>query len=207
MNSSNLLNYLHQSKVERIVDYFVVVGLPTKLTAATSKTPSDEISTNSANDDHYLYYPETDSEKKGHHYDKTDPIIELVVLDKSLNESVPQGFECLWLTKAGHSANLNHSESLFKTNHEMFLCIRRGRDMPPITDIGIYYEGNERVMNDCVVIHKTVGNNSANVNNNSFTGERIFVTYRRSAELACNSLAVIDICVIIKSKVSIFYSE
>lgn len=55
-------------------------------------------------------------------------------------------------------------------------------------------------MPGCELITKTVGNNSANVNNSSFSADRIFVTYRRSEELACNLLAVIDVCVIIKSK-------
>ncbi len=62
---------------------------------------------------------------------------------------------------------------MFKTNHEMFICFRRGTDKPPITDIGIYYEGHERVMAGCQVILKTVGGNSANVNNSSFSGDRI----------------------------------
>jgi hypothetical protein len=111
----------------------------------------------------------------------------------------------MWLTKAGHSANLNHSDAMFKTNHEMFICFRRGRDKPPITDIGVYYEGNERVMAGCQVITKTVGGHSANVNNSSFSADRIFITYRRANEFACNSLAVVEICVIIKSKVNWFF--
>ena len=198
----NFLINTSESKIQRVVDYFAVVGLPVKL-ANKAKSEQEE-----SNNDYFSYPCNfeqsasiTDNGRR-FHYEKSDPIVDLEILNKSLNESVPHGFECLWSTKAGYSANLNYSESLFKTQHEMFLCIRRGRDKSPITDIGVFYEGNERVMNGCHVIKKTVGGNSANINNSSFSGDRIFITYRRSNELACNSLAVIDVCVIIKSKVN-----
>ena len=189
---------------ERVVDYFAIIGLPAYVSKKAKQVEEGEEEEDDEDDKskHELQRMASCEPSRKMHYEKNDPIVELAILDKTLNERVPQGFECLWLTKAGHSANLNYSDAIFKTQHEMFLCIRRGRDKPPITDIGVYYEGGERVMEGCDIIQKTVGNNSANVNNSSFTGDRIFITYRRSNELACNSLAVIDACVIIKSKVS-----
>jgi hypothetical protein len=186
---------------QRVVDYFAIIGLPANLSNKTKNTENDGEEFNYSNS--FELNETTGETGRKLNYEKNDPIVELAILDKTLNERVPHGFECLWLTKAGHSANLNYSDSVFKTHHELFLCIRRGRDKPPITDIGVFYEGGERVMVGCDIITKTVGNNSANLNNSSFTGDRIFITYRRSHELACNSLAVIDVTVIIKSKVSL----
>lgn len=139
MSSKNVFkttNYQYQQNdSQRIIDYFCVVGLPNKLTTLNNDESLDE--------ERDIYYPDTDYERHGE--TKLDPIVDLCVLNKSLNEFVPADYECIWMTKAGHSANLNHSDALFKTNHEMFICFRRGRDKPPITDIGIYYEGSERV--------------------------------------------------------------
>lgn len=130
-----------------------------------------------------------------------EPIVDIGIMNKSLNETVPQGYEAIWITPGRHSANLC-GEGLFKQNQQMFLVFRRGTDMPPITDIGIYYEGTkEQVMPGCAVIKHTVsGAGSANLNtsNFNFNAERVFVTFRRATDLACNSLAVVDICVIVK---------
>lgn len=197
-------NQVKLNENQRLVDYLVVVGLPLKL-ANNKKTDdsNDEDDTDSNNQNNVYNFETIESiNSRRIQSERSDPIVDIVILNKSLNEIVPHGFECLWLTKAGHTANLNYSDSLFKTQHEMFICIRRGRDKPPITDVGVFYDGSERVMNGCFIISKTVGGSCANVNNSSLTADRIFITYRRSGELACNSLAVIDICVIIKSKVS-----
>jgi hypothetical protein len=211
---------------ERIFDYFIISGLPPKLTArkrlnkaaaaAASKKTQQHLTPEAAaaavegqqqlkqdnvdleHDESLLYRnDELDASKS---LDKLDPIVELAVLNKSLNESVPHGFEAIWQTPAGFSANLCN-DSMFKQS-EVFLLFRRGTDRPPITDIGIYYEGSkEQVMPGCVVIRKTVGDASANLNTSTFNAEQVFVTYRRTHDLACNSLAVTDICVILKSKV------
>ena len=169
--------------------------LPPKL---TNRSPTDHENLTEDDEDRFLY-PRSEYElSQKLESDRIDPIIELAILNKTLNESVPLGYECLWLTPSGHSANLL-GDSLFKSN-EMFLCIKRGRDKPPITDIGILYENKETVMEGCQEIRETVGRSSANLNNSSFNADRVYLTYRRGAELACNSLAVIDVCVINKSK-------
>ena len=182
----------------RVADYFLIVTLPPKLSNLTSQIDDQITKQDKIHDS--LMYPNLEFEySQKLKTDKIDPIIDIVVLNKTLNETVPLGYECLWLTPYGNSANLV-GESLFKSN-EIFLCVKRGRNAYPITDIGILYENQETVMEGCTEIRETVLKNSANLNNSSFNADRVFVTYRRGNELACNSLAVIDICVINKSKV------
>ena len=163
---------------ERVADYFVVVGLPPKLISSNhiklSQPTSSEISTN---DEQQLLYPnfENNDVTLKSRYERLDPIVDLAILNKSLNESVPLNYECIWLTKAGHSANLNHNDTIFYKSNEMFLCYRRGRDKPPITDISVLYDAKERAMCGCTVIRETIGNNSADLNNSSLSGERTFM--------------------------------
>jgi hypothetical protein len=66
----------------------------------------------------------------------------------------------------------------------------------------VIYEPKERAQPDVSVVRDTPGKLSANVNNASINSESIFLTYRR-AELSadCNTLAAVDVCVIIASKV------
>ena len=62
-----------------------------------------------------------------------DPITDIGVVFPLLGESVPHDYTVLLRTPTGFSADLN-SGSLRST--ECFLCIRRGRDKPPLVDIG-----------------------------------------------------------------------
>lgn len=64
----------------------------------------------------------------------------------------------------------------------------------------VLYEGKQRLMPSCGIINKTPTDQVANVNNS--TNMRIFITYRRALpQFAHSKLAVIDVCVIIASKV------
>jgi hypothetical protein len=187
----------------RIFDYFVICGLPAQLTAQNDNNnlslPGNSLNQLTQHEHDQLLFRNIELESSKPENDKLEPIVDIAVLNKSLNEVVPHGYECLWLTPAGHSANL--CPDLFKQS-EFFLLIRRGLDKPPISDIGIFYDtGRERIMEGCSVIRTTVDGYSANLNQSSnFNADKIFVTYRRATELACNSLAVIDVCVIVKSK-------
>lgn len=62
-----------------------------------------------------------------------DPITDITVIFKSKGEFPPEGFTCVEKTPTGFSADLN-SGSL--RGDACFLCYRRGRDKPPIVDIG-----------------------------------------------------------------------
>lgn len=55
------------------------------------------------------------------------------VIFPTLGEKVPNGYEMLELTPTGLPADLNHGSM---RSPECFLCLRRGRDKPPLVDIG-----------------------------------------------------------------------
>ena len=68
----------------------------------------------------------------------------------------------------------------------------------------VLYEGKQRLMHDCGIVHKTPTKQVANVNNAN--NMRIFITYRCAPpQFAHSSLAVIDICIVIASKVKFYY--
>ena len=89
----------------RFVDYFVVTGLP---------PPSEW----QARRNDVIGYQ--------------DPIVDIVIINRTLGEASPPGYSCVEFTPTGLSANLNHGSL---RSPEMFLCYRRGRDKLPIVDI------------------------------------------------------------------------
>ncbi|KAI5651314.1 DENN (AEX-3) domain-containing protein [Phthorimaea operculella] len=156
----------------RVADYFVVAGLPEK--------------------------PEClDDSDSGHlrGYTCKAPITDIGVVFPGLGETLPNGFELLETTPTGLPADLNHGSM---RSPECFLCYRRGRDRPPLVDIGIMYDGKERLMADAEMVLESAGGRLANVNNSS---AKTFITYRRAHPTApCNALVVVDVCVIVASK-------
>ncbi|XP_074851074.1 DENN domain-containing protein 4C [Carettochelys insculpta] len=165
-----------EDKGPRVADYFVVAGL------TDTSTPLDQ----------EVNRCETKSSGP------KAPITDLAVIIKSAGETVPEGYTCVEATPTALQANLNYGSL---KSPELFLCYKRGRDKPPLTDIGVLYEGKERVIFGCEVIQATPYGRCANVNNSSATSQRIFITYRRAPPVRPqNSLAVTDICVIVTSK-------
>jgi len=61
-----------------------------------------------------------------------EPVVDIVVINRTLGEAPPPGYRCIEFTPSGLSANLNHGSI---RAHEMFVCYRRGRDKSPIVDI------------------------------------------------------------------------
>ncbi|XP_067409239.1 DENN domain-containing protein 4C isoform X3 [Emydura macquarii macquarii] len=165
-----------EDKGPRVADYFVVAGLTDTLTPLDQEV--NRFETKSAG-------PKA-------------PITDLAVIIKSAGETVPEGYTCVEATPSALQANLNYGSL---KSPELFLCYKRGWDKPPLTDIGVLYEGKERVILGCEVIQATPYGRCANVNNSSATSQRIFITYRRASPVRPqNSLAVTDICVIVTSK-------
>ncbi|ELK29327.1 DENN domain-containing protein 4C [Myotis davidii] len=165
-----------EDKGPRVTDYFVVAGL-----TDTSTLLDQEIN-------------RLDTKSTG----PKAPIIDIAVINKSAGETVPEGYTCVEATPSALQANLNYGSL---KSPELFLCYKRGRDKPPLTDIGVLYEGKERLISGCEVIQATPYGRCANVNNSSTTSQRIFITYRRASPVRPqNSLAVTDICVIVTSK-------
>ncbi|KAM9717888.1 DENN domain-containing protein 4C [Menidia menidia] len=163
-----------EDKGHRVTDYFVVAGLTDKSTPLEQDLSETKSSGPKA------------------------PITDLAVINRSAGETVPEGFTCIDSTYSGQPANLNHGSL---KSPELFLCYKRGRGKPPLIDIGVLYEGKERLIHGCEVIQATPYGRCANVNNSSATSQRIFITFRRAPPVQPqNSLAVTDICIIVTSK-------
>lgn len=168
----------------RVADYFVIAGLPGQ--------DNDFDNDNENNDQLEDWYQEGTHVKD---INMKPPITDLAIIFPALGEKCPEGYVLLEHTVSGLPADLNHGS--LRTN-ECYLCYRRGRDKPPLVDIGVIYDGKERIMQDAEMILETPKGHLANVNNST---SRIFVTYRRaSRKMPCNSLVVTDICVILTNK-------
>ncbi|XP_069079005.1 C-myc promoter-binding protein isoform X2 [Pleurodeles waltl] len=166
-----------EDKGPRVADYFVVAGL-----TDVSKPLEEEIHFNDAC--HKIAKPK-------------EPITDVTIIIKSLGEEVPQGYECIDLTPTGLSADLNNGSLM---GPQIYLCYRRGRNKPSLTDLGVLYEGKERLKQGCEIIQSTPYGRSANISG-STSSQRVFITYRRASEaMIQNTLAVTDICIIIPSK-------
>ncbi|NXW89209.1 MYCPP protein, partial [Alopecoenas beccarii] len=161
----------------RVADYFVVAGL-----TDISKPLEEEIHFNDAC--HKIAKPK-------------EPVTDVTVINKSLGEEVPQGYKCIDVTPSGLSADLNNGSLV---GPQIYLCYRRGRDKPPLTDLGVLYDGKERVKQGCEIIQTTPYGQSANISG-STSSQRVYITYRRASEnMTQNTLAVTDVCIIIPSK-------
>ncbi|EPY81716.1 hypothetical protein CB1_000715026 [Camelus ferus] len=102
-----------EDKGPRVADYFVVAGL-----TDVSKPLEEEIHFNDAC--HKVAKPK-------------EPITDVSVIIKSLGEEVPRDYTCIDITPTGLSADLNNGSLV---GPQIFLCYRRGRDKPPLTDLG-----------------------------------------------------------------------
>lgn len=97
----------------RVADYFVVAGLA---------DDPEELDDTTLTESGHL--------KSSH---SKAPITDIGVIFPSLDEKLPPDYELLKYTPTGLTADLNHG-SLRST--ECFICYRRGRDKPPLVDIG-----------------------------------------------------------------------
>ncbi|XP_023585502.1 C-myc promoter-binding protein isoform X3 [Trichechus manatus latirostris] len=166
-----------EDKGPRVADYFVVAGL-----TDVSKPLEEEIHFNDAC--HKVAKPK-------------EPITDVSVIIKSLGEEVPQDYVCIDVTPTGLSADLNNGSLV---GPQIYLCYRRGRDKPPLTDLGVLYDWKERLKQGCEIIQSTPYGRPANISGNT-SSQRIYITYRRASEnMTQNTLAVTDICIIIPSK-------
>uniref|UniRef100_A0A0A9WC26 C-myc promoter-binding protein n=3 Tax=Lygus hesperus TaxID=30085 RepID=A0A0A9WC26_LYGHE len=153
----------------KVVDYFVIAGLP----------PDER---------------QVDDLPSAKSHSKT-PITDIAVIFPALGETLPEDYTVINKTPTGLLADLNHGSL---RSPEVFLCFRRGRDKPPLVDIGVMYEGKERILSDSQIVDKSLKDHCANVNNSA---SKTFLTYRRaSPTMPCNSLVVTDIAVIITNK-------
>lgn len=96
-----------REKPQRVGDYFVVAGLGNGESSNAIQLDDDR--------------------------NILEPITDVTVIFPSLGERPPKGYKCIDKTPAGFPANLNHGSI---RQPSCFLCIRRGTDRPPLTDIG-----------------------------------------------------------------------
>nr|XP_060613973.1 DENN domain-containing protein 4B [Anolis sagrei ordinatus]XP_060613974.1 DENN domain-containing protein 4B [Anolis sagrei ordinatus] len=159
----------------QLVDYFVVAGL-----AETSKPLEDE------------------GQPPPRPARPSEPIVDVAVIVRSQGEEVPHGFTCIDRTAAGHPVELNAG---LLNNPQMFLCYRRGRDKPPIVELGVHYDGKDRPKPGFKVVDTTPYSHSANLASGSPGHQRTFLMYRRATEgQAHSTLGITDICLIMPSK-------
>uniref|UniRef100_A0A8C4DV23 DENN/MADD domain containing 4A n=1 Tax=Dicentrarchus labrax TaxID=13489 RepID=A0A8C4DV23_DICLA len=165
-----------EDKGPRVADYFVVAGL-----TDSSKPLEEELHFDDAG-------PKSVKPKA--------PITDVAVVIRSLGEEVPPGFTCVESTPSGLSAELNGASL---RGPQIFLCFKRGRDKPPLTDLGILYEWKEKLKPGCHIVQTTPSGRPANISNSS--SQRIYITYRRAPKSQPHtSLAVTDVCIIIPGK-------
>ncbi|XP_055982708.1 C-myc promoter-binding protein isoform X2 [Sorex fumeus] len=166
-----------EDKGPRVADYFVVAGL-----TDVSKPLEEEIHFNDAC--HKVAKPK-------------EPITDVSVIMKSLGEEVPRDYVCIDVTPSGLSADLNNGSLV---GPQTYLCYKRGRDKPPLTDLGVLYDWKERLKQGCEIIETTPYGRPANISGGT-SSQRVYITYRRASEnMTQNTLAVTDICIIIPSK-------
>ncbi|KAF1386761.1 hypothetical protein PFLUV_G00098240 [Perca fluviatilis] len=165
-----------EDKGPRVADYFVVAGL-----TDSSKPLEEELHFDDAG-------PKSVKPKA--------PITDVTVVIRSLGEQVPPGFTCIESTPSGLSAELNGASL---RGPQIFLCFKRGRDKPPLTDLGILYEWKEKLKPGCHIVQTTPSGRPANISSSS--SQRIYITYRRAPKSQPHtSLAVTDVCIIIPGK-------
>lgn len=98
-----------EERLPQLVDYFVVAGL-----SDTSKPLEDES------------HPPRPARP-------SEPITDVAVIIRSQGEEVPHGFTCIERTTSGNPIELNAG---LLNNPQMFICYKRGRDKPPIVELG-----------------------------------------------------------------------
>ena len=115
----------------RVADYFVVAGLPDQ----DDDSPGTEENNDKEEKDENGWKLE-DWCQEGTHLKDTNmqaPITDLAIIFPALGETCPEGFNPLENTVSGFKADLNHGSL---RTEECYLCYRRGRDKPPLVDIG-----------------------------------------------------------------------
>lgn len=162
----------------RIADYFLISGIRDDL--------QPRLNHDSFVDENFAFREESD---------KVDPITDIAVIIPTWGEECPEGYRRIEKTVNGYQADLNHGSI---RSPEMYLCYRRGRDRPPLTEIGVMYHGKERLVPGCQIVQHTPTNHNANVNN---AASKIYLTYMRADDTApADTLVVTDICIILTNK-------
>ncbi|XP_010780313.1 DENN domain-containing protein 4B-like, partial [Notothenia coriiceps] len=177
-----------EEKCPQLVDYFVVAGLD----PVGAWKPLDEDGKTSSSSS-------SSSSSSGR---AVESVTDLAVIARGLGEEVPEGFTCIERTLGGHSAEL--SAGIINNPH-LYLCYRRGRDKPPILDLGVLYEGKEQLKPGWFVIETTPYSRSASLSSGGGpTAHRVFLMYRRALDSqGLHTLGVTDIALLLPGKAEV----
>uniref|UniRef100_A0A8C2UYC3 DENN domain containing 4B n=1 Tax=Chinchilla lanigera TaxID=34839 RepID=A0A8C2UYC3_CHILA len=169
-----------EERPPRLVDYFVVAGLAGNRAPIPEETQIPEPSG--------LLRPPRPAE----------PITDVAVIARALGEEVPQGYTCIQTSAGGHPLEL--SAGLLGGTQPV-ICYRRGRDKPPLVELGVFYEGKDRPKPGFQVLDTTPYSHSANLAPPGPGHPRTYLTYRRAAEGAgLHALGITDLCLVLPSK-------
>ncbi|XP_040854374.1 DENN domain-containing protein 4B isoform X3 [Ochotona curzoniae] len=169
-----------EERPPRLVDYFVVAGL------AGNGAPMPEDAR----------VPDPSGPLRPGR--PAEPITDVAVVARALGEEVPQGYTCIQASAGGHPLEL--SAGLLGGTQPV-ICYRRGRDKPPLVELGVLYEGKERPKPGFQVLDTTPYSHSANLAPPGPGHPRTYLTYRRAAEGAgLHALGITDLCLVLPSK-------
>ncbi|XP_026950711.1 DENN domain-containing protein 4B isoform X3 [Sagmatias obliquidens] len=169
-----------EERPPRLVDYFVIAGL------AGNGAPIPE----------ETWVPEPSGPLRPPR--PAEPITDVAVIARALGEEVPQGYTCIQASAGGHPLEL--SAGLLGGTQPV-ICYRRGRDRPPLVELGVLYEGKERPKPGFQVLATTPYSHSANLAPPGPGHPRTYLTYRRAAEGAgLHALGITDLCLVLPSK-------
>ncbi|XP_030743718.2 DENN domain-containing protein 4B isoform X1 [Echinops telfairi] len=169
-----------EERPPRLVDYFVVAGL------AGNETPLPE----------ETWVPEPSGPLRPPR--PAEPITDVAVIARALGEEVPQGYTCIQASTGGHLLELSAG---LLGGTQPAICYRRGRDKPPLVELGVLYEGKERPKPGFQVLDTTPYSHSANLAPPGPGHPRTYLTYRRAAEGAgLHALGITDLCLVLPSK-------
>uniref|UniRef100_A0A452SH75 DENN domain containing 4B n=1 Tax=Ursus americanus TaxID=9643 RepID=A0A452SH75_URSAM len=169
-----------EERPPRLVDYFVIAGL------AGNGAPIPE----------ETWVPEPSGTLRPPR--PAEPITDVAVIARALGEEVPQGYTCIQASAGGHPLEL--SAGLLGGTQPV-ICYRRGRDKPPLVELGVLYEGKERPKPGFQVLDTTPYSHSANLAPPGPGHPRTYLTYRRAAEGAgLHALGITDLCLVLPSK-------
>nr|XP_055180107.1 DENN domain-containing protein 4B isoform X4 [Nyctereutes procyonoides] len=169
-----------EERPPRLVDYFVIAGLAGNGAPIPEETRVSEPSGP-------LRPPRP-----------AEPITDMAVIARALGEEVPQGYTCIQSSAGGHPLEL--SAGLLGGTQPV-ICYRRGRDKPPLVELGVLYEGKERPKPGFQVLDTTPYSHSANLAPPGPGHPRTYLTCRRAAEGAgLHALGITDVCLVLPSK-------
>ncbi|XP_054994270.1 DENN domain-containing protein 4B isoform X1 [Sorex araneus] len=169
-----------EERPPRLVDYFVIAGL------ARDGAPIPE----------ETWLPEPGGPVRPPR--PAEPITDVAVVARALGEEVPQGYTCIQTSAGGHPLEL--SAGLLGGTQPV-ICYRRGRDRPPLVELGVLYDGKERPKPGFQVLDTTPYSHSANLAPPGPGHPRTYLTYRRAADGAgLHALGITDLCLVLPSK-------